>query len=77
MSICPDNQGRRRRPSVIGLGPARAKTDFKITYPGFGAAIHALNGRARIWLDECADGIPVGDGDGGDRLLAVFDRGGP
>ena len=37
-------------------------TDFRITYPGFGAAIHALNERARRWLDEYADGIPVADG---------------
>lgn len=37
-------------------------TDFKITYPGFGAAIHALNERARAWLDENAEGIQVGDG---------------
>jgi hypothetical protein len=37
-------------------------TDFKITYPGFGAAIHALNERARRWLDEYADGISVVDG---------------
>ena len=37
-------------------------TDFKITYPGFGAAIHALNDRAKKWLDEYADGIPVADG---------------
>jgi hypothetical protein len=37
-------------------------TDFKITYPGFGAAIHALNDRARAWLNEYADGIPMGDG---------------
>ena len=36
--------------------------DFKITYPGFGAAIHSLNERARKWLDEYADGIAVGDG---------------
>jgi len=37
-------------------------TDFKITYPGLGAAIHALNDRARRWLDEYMDGIPMGDG---------------
>jgi hypothetical protein len=37
-------------------------TDFKITYPGPGAAIHALNDRARAWLNEYADGIPMGDG---------------
>jgi len=37
-------------------------TDLKITYPGFGAAIHALNDRARTWLNEYADGIPIGDG---------------
>jgi len=25
--------------------------DFKITNPGFGAAIHALNERAKTWLN--------------------------
>ena len=37
-------------------------TDLRITYPGFGAAIHALNERAKAWLNEYADGIPIGDG---------------
>ena len=36
--------------------------DFKITNPGFGAAIHALNERAKAWLNEYADSIPTGDG---------------
>jgi len=36
--------------------------DLKITYPGFGAAIHALNERANAWLNDYADGIPIGDG---------------
>jgi hypothetical protein len=36
--------------------------DFKITNPGFGAAIHALNERAKAWLNEYADGIPIVDG---------------
>ena len=36
--------------------------DLRITYPGFGAAIHALNERAKAWLNEYADGVPIGDG---------------
>jgi hypothetical protein len=47
---------------VPARGPALRMTDFKITYPGFGAAIHALTDRAKKWLDEYADGIPVADG---------------
>jgi hypothetical protein len=39
-----------------------AMSDIKITYPGLGAAIHALNDRAKAWLDEYADGIPIRDG---------------
>jgi len=36
--------------------------DFKITYSGFGAAIHAVNERAKTWLNGYADGMPIGDG---------------
>jgi len=37
-------------------------SDFRITYPGFGAAIIALNDRAKAWLHENADGLPITDG---------------
>jgi hypothetical protein len=38
-------------------------TDFKIPIPASGpGSIHALNERARRWLDANADGIPVGHG---------------
>jgi hypothetical protein len=37
-------------------------TDFKINYPGLGAAIHALNARAKRWIDEYTDGIPLAAG---------------
>jgi hypothetical protein len=37
-------------------------TDFKITEPGFGATIHALNERAKAWLNDYADGIAIADG---------------
>jgi hypothetical protein len=47
---------------LAGYAANPQMADFKITYPGFGAAIHALNERAKAWLDECADGIPIGDG---------------
>ena len=36
--------------------------DLKITYPAFGTATHPLNEGANAWLDEYADGIPIGDG---------------
>ena len=36
--------------------------DFKITFPGFGAAIYASNERAKAWLNDFADGIAIADG---------------